>query len=136
MGEEFYASIKLVSGEEVFSLISVDENDGDPIVLLQKPVVMKLITNQNGSMIKVKPWMELTDDDLFAVKLDKIITMTECKNNKIVEVYNSYTNDDEDVVPNTVQSGKVKVSNEMGYISSVKDARKRLENLYKGIKDT
>lgn len=136
MGEEFYASIKMVSGEEVFSMVSVDENDGDPIVLLQKPVVMKLINNHSGSMIKVKPWMELTDDDLFAVKLDKIITMTECKNNKIIEVYNSYTNDDEDVVSNTVRSGKVKVSNEMGYVSSVKDARKRLENLYKGLKDT
>lgn len=136
MGEEFYASIKLVSGEEVFSIVSIDENDGDPIILLQKPVVMKLITNQTGSMIKVKPWMELTDDDLFAVKLDKIITMTECKNNKLIEVYNSYTNDDEDMVPNSLQSGKVKVSNDMGYVSSVKDARERLENLYKGIKDS
>ena len=28
MGEEFYAIIKLVSGEEILSLVMVDENDG------------------------------------------------------------------------------------------------------------
>ena len=35
MGEEFYAIIKLVSGEEIMSLISVDEEYEDPIVILQ-----------------------------------------------------------------------------------------------------
>ena len=35
MGEEFYAAIKLVTGEEIFSLVSVDENGGDPIIILQ-----------------------------------------------------------------------------------------------------
>jgi hypothetical protein len=29
MGDEFYAIIKLISGEEVLSLVSIDENDGD-----------------------------------------------------------------------------------------------------------
>ena len=28
MEEEFYSIIKLVSGEEIFALVSVDENDG------------------------------------------------------------------------------------------------------------
>ena len=32
MEEEFYAVIKLVSGEEIVSLVSKDElNDGDPV---------------------------------------------------------------------------------------------------------
>ena len=29
MGEEFYAALKLITGEEIFALVSVDENDGD-----------------------------------------------------------------------------------------------------------
>ena len=29
MGEEFYCILKLVSGEEVISLIAIDENDGE-----------------------------------------------------------------------------------------------------------
>ena len=39
MGEEFHSIIKLITGEEIFSLVSVDENDGDPIIMLQNPVI-------------------------------------------------------------------------------------------------
>ena len=52
MGEEFYAAIKLVTGEEIFSLICVDDNDGDPIVILQNPVIMKVVTNHIGQYVK------------------------------------------------------------------------------------
>ena len=37
MGEEFHAVIKLVTGEEIFSLVCVDENDGDPITSTDEP---------------------------------------------------------------------------------------------------
>ena len=44
MGDEFYAIIKLVSGEEVLSLIMViDENDGDPIIIMQNPIIIKML---------------------------------------------------------------------------------------------
>jgi hypothetical protein len=49
MGEEFYAIIKLVSGEEILSLVLVDENDGDPVLVLQNPVTMKTYHNQQGT---------------------------------------------------------------------------------------
>ena len=29
MGDEFHAVLKLITGDEIFSLVSVDENDGD-----------------------------------------------------------------------------------------------------------
>ena len=29
MGEEFHAVIKLITGEEIFALVSVDENDAE-----------------------------------------------------------------------------------------------------------
>ena len=41
MGEEFYSIIKLISGEEIFALISIDHDQEDPIVILQNPLVMK-----------------------------------------------------------------------------------------------
>ena len=36
MGEEFHAVLKLITGEEIFSLVSVDENDGDSIIMLSR----------------------------------------------------------------------------------------------------
>jgi hypothetical protein len=135
MGEDFYCILKLVSGEEILSLISVDDNDGDPIVVLQNPVIMELIDSKEKSYVKVRPWMELPSDDFFMVKLDKIITMTETTDKRLIDVYTKYLNDD-DSIDVYKSSGEVKLSNEMGYISSVEDARKKLEELYKSIKES
>jgi hypothetical protein len=135
MGEDFYCILKLVSGEEILSIISVDDNDGDPIVVLQNPVMMELIDRKDVSYVKVRPWMELPSDDFFMIKLDKIITMTETTDRKLIDVYTKYLNND-DSVDVYRSSGEVKVSNEMGYISSVEDARKKLEELYRGIKES
>jgi hypothetical protein len=138
MGEEFYSSIKLVSGEEIFSLVSIDENDGDPIVVLQNPVVIKIITNQSGQFVKIKPWMEIPSDDFFIIRLEKIITMTEVKDELIINCYNNFIESDDDEDNNTLNAditGKVKISDKMGYLSSVEEARKRLENIFKNNKD-
>ncbi len=136
MGEEFYAIIKLISGEEIIALISVDENDGDPLIILQNPLTMKMIHSSTGSFIKVKPWMELSDDDIFIIKLNSVITMTETKDQKVIQVYESYINDEDDSVDVYKPSGQVKVSDKMGYISSVDDARKKLERIFKGLKES
>ena len=94
MGEEFYCILKLVSGEEILSLIMVDENDGDPIIILQNPVIVKPLTNSTGeSYIKIKPWIEISNDDMFLIKLDKVITMTETTDIKLIQVYEYYLQD-------------------------------------------
>ena len=134
MGEEFYAVIKLVSGEEVFSLVSYDENDGDPLLILQSPVIMKVITSEMGSYVKIKPWMEIPDDDIFIVRLDKVITMTEVREPNLIHCYNRYNIDDDSDQEESIstnEDGRVKISDKMGYIASVEDARKKLEDLFK-----
>ena len=123
MGEEFHAVIKLVTGEEIFALVSVDENDGDPILLLMNPVVMKVMRNHVGQYVKVKPWMEIPTDDLFVIKYDKIITMTEVKEEETIKFYNRYLNDDD---VDFEDDGRTKISDKMGYISTVDDARESL----------
>ena len=128
MGEEFHAVIKLVTGEEIFALVCVDENDGDPILLLMNPVVMKIMRNHVGQYVKVKPWMEIPTDDFYVIKYDKIITMTEVKESKMIEFYDRYLNE-EDI--DFDDDGRTKISDKMGYISTVDDAREMLENLYK-----
>ncbi len=134
MGEEFYCVLKLVSGEEIFSLISVDENEDDTLIILQNPVTMKLTQIQSGTALKVKPWMTMTNDDMFIIHLDKVITMTECKDKKLIDLYNHYLKDDDESV--YVPGGKVNVSKEMGYVSSVEESRKKLENLFKRNKES
>ena len=134
MEEEFYSIIKLVSGEEIFALVSVDENDDNPVLLLQNPVIMSTIHTPGGSMVKVKPWMDMTDETMFIIRLDKVITMIESKDQRLIDVYNNYN---EDVDEDASLGGSVMPTSKMGYLSSVKDARKDLEDLFKkDIKDT
>ena len=135
MGDEFYAIIKLVSGEEIFSMVCSDSNEDDPILLLHHPVIMNMIQSPKGSFIKVTPWMEMTDDDMFAVRLDKIITMTETSDKKLIQVYKHYVEDidnenNQDTLDMYKFGGKVDISNQMGYISSVEEARDSLEKIF------
>jgi hypothetical protein len=81
--------------------------------------------------------MEIANDDIFLIKLDKVITMTESKDERIIELYNQYLSEDNDSIEvYKPSSGAVKPSEKMGYISSVEDARKKLEDLFKGLKES
>ena len=134
MGEEFYSVIKLISGEEIFALISIDENDGegDPIIILQNPLVMNMVNSQKGSFIKVKRWIELSSEDIFMMRFDRILTMSECRDEKLIAIYDNYIEDDEENIIDIYRSsGKVKPTPSMGYVSSVEDARKKFEELFK-----
>ena len=53
MGEEFHAVLKLITGEEIFSLVSVDENDGDSIIMLSNPVIMKMMSSPTDNTLKL-----------------------------------------------------------------------------------
>ena len=128
MGEEFYGVIKLITGEEIFATISIDDNDGDPIIMVQDPVIMKVLQNPTGHYVKVRPWLELPEDNVFLLKYEKIITMAEVTDHQMINFYERYLfNDDVDIE----LDGRVQLNTNLGFISTVEDARKKLEELYK-----
>ena len=129
MGEEFHAVLKLITGEEIFALVCVDENDGDPIIMLQSPVIMKMLQNPTGQYVKIKPWLELPEEDIYLIKYDKIITMTEISDKQIIMFYEKYLNESSEC--DFEIDGRVTLNTKMGLVSTVEDARQRLENIYK-----
>ena len=139
MGDEFYSILKLVSGEEIFALVCVDESDDNPILILHNPIKMKPLHPQSNqlSYIKVTPWMDMSDEDMFVLRMDKVITMTECKDQKLIKIYKQYIeekdSDDIEVIQSRSKKGKVKLSGDprLGYISSVEKKRQSLEELFK-----
>ena len=99
---------------------------------------MKVYNTHHGMHIKVKSWIEMSSDDIFIIKPDRIITMTETTDDRLIDIYTSYINDEEeddgiDVyrASNNKESGLTKPSKKMGYVSSVEDARKKLEDIFK-----
>ena len=128
MGEEFHAALKLITGEEIFALVSVDENDGDSIIMLSNPVIMKMMQSPAGQYVKVKPWLELPDQDLFLIKYDKIVTMSEVTDKQMIKFYTRYLNEDDIDIE---VDGKVSLNDKMGLLTTVDDARKSLESIFK-----
>ena len=139
MGDEFYSILKLVSGEEIFALVCVDESEDEPILILHNPIKMKPLHPQSNQLnyIKVTPWMELSEEDMFVLRMDKVITMTECKDNKLIKIYKQYIEekdaDDLTVIKTRSEKGKITWPGDpkLGYISSVQKKRESLEELFK-----
>ena len=138
MGEEFYSLIKLVSGEEIFALVCVDESEDEPILILHNPIKMKQLNQLNQlSYIKVTPWMEMSDEDMYVLRMDKVITMTECHDQKLIKIYKQYIEekdeDDMQVLKSRNKKGKINWPGDpkLGYISSVQKKRESLERIFK-----
>jgi len=121
MEEEFYASVKLVSGEEIFTLVCATEENENTFLILQNPVIMKpMISKQKIYAFKISPWMNIPEDEIYIISIDKVITMTEVRDKNIIGIYKKYLNN----------NSQIKVDNITGFISKVNDARVSLENLY------
>ena len=139
MGDEFYSVIKLVSGEEIFALVCVDDSEDEPILILHNPIKMKPLHPQSNqlSYIKVTPWMETIDEDMFVLRMDKVITMIECKDKKLIKIYKQYLDekdeDDVQVINSRSKKGKINWPGDpkLGYISSVEKKRQSLEKIFK-----
>ena len=130
MNDDFYASIKLVSGEELFAITS-SEND---TLIVQDPVCIETVHGPRGSFVRIEPWMHVPNDQFYFIDKAQIITMTEVEcDHEMVEYYTNYIIDaaEDRMGVNTRSTGKVKPSEKMGYLGDVKSARKNLENLFK-----
>ena len=134
MVDEFYATIKLITGEEIFGLVSVEEDTENPIILITHPVTMKMINAIEGSMVKLNTWLNVPGDDPVVIKWDRVVTMTEIKDKAIISIYNNYLEDEKFYITQVGTADnnvKNKLTDKMGYISTVNDARKYLEGIYK-----
>tara|TARA_B100000482_G_C12466701_1_gene243202 strand:- start:17 stop:430 length:414 start_codon:yes stop_codon:yes gene_type:complete len=125
--EDFLAVIKLVSGEEVISNVTPCDEDDRTLLLLDSPVVFETIMMRNNSMgaIKVIPWIQASGDTILILNMDKVITMSEVFDKEVIRIYSRYINDKDRETNESI------VTKDMGYLSTVTDARIFLEKLYK-----
>ena len=132
MNDDFYASIKLVSGEEIFAITSSE----DDTLIIQDPVCIESIHGPRGSYLRIEPWMQVPKDQFYFIDKSKIITMTEVEHDhEMVEYYTNYLLDAAEDRANGFRStsnsnGKVKPSEKMGYLGTVNTAKKKLEELF------
>jgi len=127
MEEDFYAVIKLVSGEEIFSIVCPSEEEGRTMLILNNPVTIEVIVMKQIGMqgYKLDPWLKFADDDTFLLDMEKVLTISEVRDEETIEMYHKF------LKQKNKENDKSSLTPEMGYLSSVSEARKVFEKLYK-----
>ena len=118
--EEFLAALKLVSGEEILSIVtSVRDDNGDYLIVDNPIEVEEVVMQGNKAGAKVSPWMKFSKEEQFIIPKDKIITIVEVDAEVQVFYDMSLRKLNGDLIP----EGK-------GRISTVDEARVSLEKSY------
>ena len=125
--EDFYATIKFKSGEEIYAKVAASEEEDRTMLILHNPITISEIRGKAGlAGYKVEPWLKTTREDMFIINLDDVLTLSESSDIQMIMMYKNFLRDSER--NNKHQS---KMSRRMGYISNVNDAKEILEKIYK-----
>ena len=125
--DDFFATVKLWTGEEIFAKVAASDEDDRTMLILHSPIIIEAIKGKTGTIgYKVEPWLRTTKDDMFIVNMDNIITLSESNDIEMIMMYERYVKDVEDE-----RDGKSRISRKMGYISSVNEAKVILEKIFK-----
>ena len=128
MEDDFYASLKLISGEEVFAKVAACDEDNRTLLLLHNPVKVEQVRLPGANIVagyKVEPWLKTNDEDMMVLDMKNIMTMVECTDIEMITIHQKYVEESQE------EGTRSRIDRRMGYISSVTDAKKMLEQLYK-----
>ena len=127
--EDFYATIKLKCGEEIFAKVAASEEQDRTILIVSNPIIVKEIKSKTDTIVgyKIEPWLKTTSEDMFMIKLDDVLTISESSDIEIIMMYQDYVRTGD--TKNT-NNGSSKIDRKMGYLSNVRDAKEILEKIY------
>jgi hypothetical protein len=126
--EDFYSTIKLKTGEEIFCKVAVSEEEDKTLLLVSNPIMISEVKHRSGETLgyKMEPWLKTTNEDLFIINLSDVITISESSDIEIIVMYQNYLRQS-----NKKSNKQSKLDRKMGYISNVSDAKEILEKLFK-----
>ena len=125
--DDFYATIKFKSGEEIFAKVAASEEIDRTILLVSNPIMVNEVQGKKGVMgYRIEPWLKTTKEDMFMIDLKEVLTMSESSDIEMITMYQRWLRD-----TSKIKSDEPKLSREMGYIANVNDAKDILEKLYK-----
>ena len=122
--DDFYATIKLKCGDEIFAKVAASDEGDKVYVVITNPTVLEEI-KVRGRIVgyKLEPWLKTSTEDMFILELEDILTMSESDDIEMITNYQDY-------VRRSNQTTQMKPTKKMGYISTVTDAKEILEKLY------
>ena len=129
MGEEFFATLKLITGEEIVSKVVYLEDEDK--VMLENPLQVDSAKQRKGALeisgFSFREWVCATFDKMFILNRDHIITISEIEG-PIVDFYKETLLRMENGKSLNGKGGKLPRGS--GYLGSVTDMKKSLENIF------
>ena len=123
--DDFYATIKFKSGEEIFALVGYSEEEDRTFLLLESPITIEKIRNRGGVQgFRVEPWLKTSKEELFIINMDDVLTISESKDLETIAMHETFSRQYDDY------NQEKKLNRKMGYISTISEAKKSLEKLY------
>ena len=125
--EDFYATLKFKSGEEVFAKVAASEEEDRTMLIVHNPITICEVKQKGGIVgYKVEPWLKTSTEDMFIINLSDILTLSESNDVEIIMVYQSFVRDSA-----ADKSNQAAMSRKMGYLGKVDDTKEILEKIFK-----
>ena len=130
MEEDFFATIKFKSGEEVFAKVAPSEEEGRTMLIVSNPIIVKEIKGRSGVVgYKVEPWLKTTTDDMFIINLSDVLTLSESSDIEMIMMYQDYVRKSNKGGGNIENNSKL--NRRMGYLGNTRDVKEILEKIFK-----
>ena len=134
MEEDFIATIKLTTGEELISKVSYMPDD-DSLVLDSPMEVTKIDTTKKNIRVggfALTEWITSTFDHTFVLPKKHVLTMTEVEDPNIKNFYNvTVQRQHIELTQFKEASNPKQFTRDMGNLGSVNKTKQALEELYK-----
>ena len=128
--DDFFSTVKLKSGEEIFAKVAASEEDGRTMLLITNPIIVNEIKGKTGTVgYKVEPWLKTTTEDMFIINLDDVLTMSESNDIEMIMMYQNY-------IRSSKKDTNTKINRRMGYVGNVHDTKEILEKIFNKTSDT
>ena len=126
--DDFYCTLKLKSGEEIFAKVAASDEDGRTMLLISNPIVVSEVKGKMGTMgYRVEPWLKTTTDDMFIINMTDVLTMSEPSDIEMIVMYQNYIRQSQKEGPDN----NSKINRRMGYLGNTRDVKEILEKIFK-----
>jgi hypothetical protein len=124
--DDFYATVKLKTGEEIFCKAAASEEENRTLLIVINPIIISEIKGRTGVVgYKLEPWLKTTTEDMFILNVEDILTMSESSDIEMIMMYQNY------IRQSTTDGNQSKLNRRMGYLANVNDAKEILEKIFK-----
>ena len=133
--EEFHGVVKLTTGQEIIGRMIATEEEGKTLIYVENPAEAKVheLKNQQHENkitkgISFTKWFVLSDEEFYVIPEEFIVSVASMSK-EIMGYYVVWVKEQD---PNyTPEASEVEVTKDFGKVSSITEAKQKLERIFK-----